>query len=73
MDVRNKMIAHGLSRNNGGQGHVNWNILNRHWGSKGKHLYKNKIMQDSKDTSIPRPRESKFSKDSDLTTEQERI
>jgi hypothetical protein len=30
-------------------------------------------MQDSKDTSIPIPREYKLPKDNDLTTEQERV
>jgi hypothetical protein len=30
-------------------------------------------MQDSNDTSIPRPREYKLPKDSNLTTEEERV
>jgi hypothetical protein len=32
--VRNRMIAHGSSRNKGGQGHVSRNVLNRHWDIK---------------------------------------
>jgi hypothetical protein len=33
-EVQNKMTAHGSLRNMGGQGYVNWNVLNRHWGMK---------------------------------------
>jgi hypothetical protein len=36
-------------------------------------MYKNNNMQDSKDTSIPIPRENKLPKDSDSSTEQERV
>jgi hypothetical protein len=42
-------------------------------GYKGNHMYKNNNMQDSKDTSIPIPRENKLPKDSDSSTEQERV
>ena len=28
------MTAHGLLGNKGGQVHVNWNVLNSHWGMK---------------------------------------
>jgi hypothetical protein len=45
--VRNKMIAHGSSRNKGGQVHVNWNVLSSHWGIK-VIIYKKKSMQDSR-------------------------
>jgi hypothetical protein len=47
------MVAHGSSRNKGGQKHVNQNVLNMHWDIKVS-IYKNKNMEDSKDTCIPR-------------------
>jgi hypothetical protein len=67
-DMQNKITAHGSLRNKGGQGHVNWNVLNRYWDIKVS-TYKNKSMQDSNGTSIPRRREYKLPKDSDLTIE----
>jgi hypothetical protein len=36
-------------------------------------IHKNKSMQDSNGTSVPRPRDKKLPKDSDLTTEEERV
>jgi hypothetical protein len=36
-------------------------------------IYKNKSMQDSNGTSMPIPRDKKLPKDSDLTTEEERV
>jgi hypothetical protein len=33
-DMKGKMTAHGTLRNKGGQGHVEWNILNRPWDIK---------------------------------------
>jgi hypothetical protein len=60
-DVQNKMTAHGSLRNKGGQGHVNLNVSNRYWDIKVS-IYKNKSMQDSNGTSIPRPREYKLPK-----------
>ena len=59
--VQNKMITHGSLGNKGGQGHVNWNISNRYWDIKIS-IYKNKSMQDSNGTSIPRPRKYKVPK-----------
>jgi hypothetical protein len=67
--VRNRMIAHGSSRNKGGQGHVSQNVLNRHWDIKTRIYIKDKIMQGSEDTSIPKSREYKLPKDGNLTTE----
>ena len=32
--VQNKMITHGSLGNKGGQGYVNQNVLNSHWGTK---------------------------------------
>jgi hypothetical protein len=55
------MVTHGSSRNKGGQKHVNRNVLNRHWDIKVS-IYKNKSMQDSNGTSIPRSREYKLPK-----------
>jgi len=49
------MITHGSLGNKGGQGHVNRNISNRYWDIKVS-IYKNRSMQDSNGTSIPRPR-----------------
>jgi hypothetical protein len=66
------MITYGSSRNKGGQGHVNWNVLNRHWGYEDKHK-KDESMQDFKKMSIQIPRAKKLLKDSDLTTEEERV
>jgi hypothetical protein len=63
------MNAHGSSRNKGGQGHVKWNILNRSWDIK----VGIKNMRDFKEMSIPIPRDKKLSKDSDLTTEKQRV
>ena len=60
-DVRNKMNAHGSSRNKGSQGHVNLNVLNRLCDIKVS-IYKNKNMPDSNGTSVPRPREYKLPK-----------
>jgi hypothetical protein len=62
------MTAHGSLGNKGGQGHVNWNALNRYWDIKVS-IYKNKVMQYSNGTSIPIIREYKLPKDSDLTIE----
>jgi hypothetical protein len=59
--VQNKMITHGSLENKGGQGHVNQNISNRYWDIKVS-IYKNKSMQDSNGTSIPRPRKYKLPK-----------
>ena len=67
-DVQNKMTAHGSLRNKSGQGHVNWNVLNRYWDIKVS-TYKNKSMQDSNGTSIPRWSEYKLPNYSDLTIE----
>ena len=53
--VQNKTITHGSLGNKGGQGHVNRNISNRYWDVKVS-IYKNRSMQDSNGTSIPRPR-----------------
>jgi hypothetical protein len=64
------MTARGLLRNKDGQGHVKWNILNRPWDIKIS--TKNESMKDFKDMSIPIPRDKKLSKDSDLTTKEER-
>jgi hypothetical protein len=36
-------------------------------------IHKNKSMEDSNGMSIPRPREYKLPKDSDLTIEQDRV
>jgi hypothetical protein len=36
-------------------------------------IHKNKSMQDSNGTSMPIPRDKKLPKDSDLTTEEERV
>jgi hypothetical protein len=47
-DVRNKMNAHGSSRNKGGQGHVNLNVYKQTLG------YKDKSMQYPKDAGIPK-------------------
>jgi hypothetical protein len=60
-DVQNKMTAHGSLRNKGGQGPVNRNVSNRYWDIKVS-INKNKSMQDSNGTSIPRPREYKLPK-----------
>ena len=70
--VQNKMITHGSLGNKGGQGHVNRNISNRYWDIKVS-IYKNRSMQDSNGTSMPIPRDKKLPKDSDLTTEEERV
>jgi hypothetical protein len=67
--VRNRMIDHGSSRNKGGQGHVSRNVLNRHWDIKIRIYIKDKIMQGSEDTSIPKPREYNLPKDRNLTSE----
>ena len=56
-DMQSKMTAHGSLRNEGGQDHVSWNVLNKYWGMKiGIHT-KNESMQDSKDTGILKPME----------------
>jgi hypothetical protein len=62
------MVTHGSLGNKGGQKHVNQNVLNKQWDIKVS-TYKNKSMQDSNGTSIPRRREYKLPKDSDLTIE----
>ena len=59
--VQNKMITLGSLGNKGGQGHVNCNISNRYWDIKVS-IYKNKSMQDSNGTSIPRPRKYELPK-----------
>jgi hypothetical protein len=61
------MIAHGSSRNKGGQGHVSRNVLNGHGDIKVRIYIKGKSMQGSEDTSTPKPREYNLPKDSDLT------
>jgi hypothetical protein len=66
------MITHGSLINKGGQEHVSWNVLNKYWGMQIS-IHKNKSIQDSNGRNIPRRREYKLPKDSDLTIEQERI
>ena len=50
-DMQSRMTAHGSLRNKGGQGYVK--CLEQSLGYKGS-IYKNKSMQDSNDTSVPR-------------------
>jgi hypothetical protein len=71
-DMKGKMTAHGSLRNKGGQGHVEWNILNITWDIKVS-IKKDESMKDFKEVSIPIPRDKKLPKDSDLTTEEERV
>jgi hypothetical protein len=66
------MAAHGSLRNKGGQDHVEWNILNGPWDIKVS-IKKDESMRDFKEMSIPIPRDKKLPKDSDLTTEEERV
>jgi hypothetical protein len=49
--MQSRMTAHGLLRNKGGQGYVK--CLEQSLGYKGS-IYKNKSMQDSNETSVPR-------------------
>jgi hypothetical protein len=65
------MTAHGSSRNKGGQGQVKWNILTKSWDIKVS--IKNESMRDFKEMSIPIPRDKKLPKESNLTTEEERV
>jgi hypothetical protein len=71
MGMKGKMTAHGSLRDKGGQGHVERNILNRPWDIKVS--IKNESMKDFRDMSVPIPRDKKLPKDSDLTTEKERV
>ena len=50
-DMQSRMTAHGSLRNKGGQGYVK--CLEQSLGYKGS-IYKNKSMQDSNDTIVPR-------------------
>jgi hypothetical protein len=59
-DMQSRMTAHGSLGNKGGQGYVK--CLEQSLGYKGSIYKKNKSMQDSNSTSIPRPRKYKLLK-----------